>query len=213
MLATAICCSGTIDLRRASWHHNVSESGYGHCPWSPWYFRVWRSMGCSSIWEIPISIPLRHPKYPKHQIRLEIKQTMALFPEDCTVSGPKPPLVSKTSCNSPFFICFTDPCIYWIHQGWHHLLIYKILHKSDHKWIMPTPFGQSCLSTLSTASSRASAPYPFFPFILPLAEARLCCSLRLYQCLNNPDPDVPYFPLLFPLLPSDRSSRWRRICG
>ena len=68
----------------------------------------------------------------------------------------------------PLFILFTDFCIYWIHRGLHHPMIYKKLHKPHHKWIMPTPFASHAFHPLDGFSQ--SLPYHIFPFIFPLQK-------------------------------------------
>jgi len=68
----------------------------------------------------------------------------------------------------PFFICFTDFCIYWIHRGLHHPLVYKHLHKPHHKWIMPTPYASHAFHPMDGFSQ--SVPYHVFPFIFPLQK-------------------------------------------
>jgi len=66
----------------------------------------------------------------------------------------------------PFFILFTDFCIYWIHRGLHHPRVYKTLHKAHHKWIMPTPFASHAFHPLDGFAQ--STPYHLFPFLFPL---------------------------------------------
>lgn len=66
----------------------------------------------------------------------------------------------------PLFLVFTDLCIYWIHRGLHHPLIYKRLHKPHHKWIMPTPYASYAFHPLDGYAQ--GLPYHLFPFILPL---------------------------------------------
>jgi lathosterol oxidase len=68
----------------------------------------------------------------------------------------------------PFFIMFTDCFIYWIHRGLHHKKIYKHLHKSHHKWVVPTPFASHAFHPLDGFAQ--SIPYHVFPFIFPLQK-------------------------------------------
>ena len=68
----------------------------------------------------------------------------------------------------PFFIAFTDLCIYWIHRGLHHKAIYKTLHKPHHKWIMPTPFASHAFHPLDGFAQ--SIPYHVFPILFPLQK-------------------------------------------
>jgi lathosterol oxidase len=68
----------------------------------------------------------------------------------------------------PLFLLFTDFCIYFIHRGLHHPLIYKSIHKPHHKWIMPTPFASVAFHPLDGWAQ--SVPYHVFPFIFPLQK-------------------------------------------
>jgi lathosterol oxidase len=68
----------------------------------------------------------------------------------------------------PFFLAFTDFCIYWIHRYLHHPLIYKHLHKPHHKWIMPTPFASHAFHPLDGYAQ--GFPYHVFPFLFPLQK-------------------------------------------
>jgi lathosterol oxidase len=68
----------------------------------------------------------------------------------------------------PLFLLFTDFCIYFIHRGLHHPLIYKTLHKPHHKWIMPTPYASVAFHPVD--GWMQSVPYHLFPFIFPLQK-------------------------------------------
>ena len=135
-----------------------------------------------------------HPKYLKNQMSLEIKQTvqsipiMAIFTVPFfvaevrghsfmydTVSDPgfSHPFLNWFGSwwnviQFPFFLCFTDFCIYWIHRALHHPILYKRLHKPHHKWIMPTPFASHAFHPLDGYAQ--SVPYHLFPFIFPLQK-------------------------------------------
>ena len=64
------------------------------------------------------------------------------------------------------FILFTDMCIYWIHRGLHHKLIYKYIHKPHHKWKVPTPFASHAFHPVD--GFLQSCPYHIYPFLFPL---------------------------------------------
>lgn len=68
----------------------------------------------------------------------------------------------------PLFLLFTDFCIYWIHRYLHHPLVYKYLHKTHHRWIMPTPFASHAFHPIDGFTQ--SLPYQIFPFIFPLQK-------------------------------------------
>jgi lathosterol oxidase len=68
----------------------------------------------------------------------------------------------------PLFILFTDFCIYWIHRGLHHPMVYKQIHKPHHKWIMPTPYASHAFHPLDGFAQ--GVPYHVFPFLFPLQK-------------------------------------------
>jgi Delta7-sterol 5-desaturase len=133
-----------------------------------------------------------HPKYLKNQIKMEVQQTLWSIPIMAIFTAPV--FVLEVRGNTyiydtvgefshpmfdifgrawnyiqfPLFLLFTDFCIYWIHRGLHHPLIYKRLHKPHHKWIMPTPFAAFAFHPLDGYSQ--SVPYHLFPFIFPLQK-------------------------------------------
>ncbi|KAI1646332.1 uncharacterized protein F4817DRAFT_316829 [Daldinia loculata] len=125
----------------------------------------------------------QHPKYLKNQIRLEIKQTMRSMPIMSALTVPfwlldvrgltklydtpaDGPGMWYEILQYPFFILFTDACIYLIHRGLHHPLIYKHLHKPHHKWIMPTPYASYAFHPVDGWSQ--SLPYHIFPLVFPM---------------------------------------------
>ena len=126
-----------------------------------------------------------HPKYLKNQVRQEIRQTLTSLPimaiftvpffvaeirghskmYDATADGPG---LWYNYAQFGLFLCFTDFCIYWIHRGLHHPLVYKRLHKPHHRWIMPTPFASHAFHPLDGYAQ--SVPYHVFPFLFPLQK-------------------------------------------
>jgi lathosterol oxidase len=56
--------------------------------------------------------------------------------------------------------------IYFIHRGLHHRLIYKHLHKTHHRWIVPTPFASHAFQWLD--GFLQSSPYHLYAFLFPL---------------------------------------------
>lgn len=123
-----------------------------------------------------------HPKFLKHQIRMEIMQTMSALPVMAVVTMPwflaEVRGYSKMYANVddhgwfylvaqfPIFLLFTDSLIYLIHRALHSKYLYKHLHKPHHKWIMPTPYASHAFHPLDGYAQ--SLPYHIFPFILPL---------------------------------------------
>ncbi|GFF26618.1 probable C-5 sterol desaturase [Aspergillus udagawae] len=134
------------------------------------------------IWD---KTTVKHPKFLKNQITMEIAQTMRSMPVMSFLTAPflvaevrgyaklydtfdEEPFPYYSILQFPLFIAFTDFCIYWIHRGLHHPLIYKSLHKPHHKWIMPSPFASHAFHPLDGWSQ--SVPYHVFPFIFPLQK-------------------------------------------
>ncbi|KAK4960950.1 c-5 sterol desaturase [Elasticomyces elasticus] len=146
-----------------------------------------------------------HPKYLKNQMRLEIKQTLESIPimavftvpifvaevrgatfiyDDVSNPGFSHPLLqlfgsSYGYIQIPFFLMFTDFCIYWIHRGLHSKLLYKHLHKPHHKWIMPTPFASHAFHPLDGFAQ--SVPYHVFPFLFPLHKGAYLALFTFVQ--------------------------------
>ncbi|KAH3578683.1 hypothetical protein KXV22_006199 [Aspergillus fumigatus] len=115
------------------------------------------------IWD---KTTVKHPKFLKNQIPMEIAQTMRSMPVMSLLTAPflvaevrgyaklydsvdEEPFPYYSILQFPLFIAFTDFCIYWIHRGLHHPLIYKSLHKPHHKWIMPSPFASHAFHPLT----------------------------------------------------------------
>ena len=134
------------------------------------------------IWD---KTTVKHPKFLKNQISMEIAQTMQSMPVMSLLTTPflvaevrgyaklydgfaDEPFPYYSILQFPLFIAFTDFCIYWIHRGLHHPSIYKTLHKPHHKWIMPSPFASHAFHPLDGWSQ--SVPYHLFPFIFPLQK-------------------------------------------
>ena len=127
-----------------------------------------------------------HPKYLKNQVWLEIKQanesmpgmaflTAILFLAEVRgysklydTAAESPLGYWYQFAQFPFFILFTDLCIYWIHRGLHHPRLYKRLHKAHHKWIMPTPFASHAFHPLDGFAQ--SFPIHVFVFLFPLQK-------------------------------------------
>lgn len=126
-----------------------------------------------------------HPRFLKNQVRQEIRQAIEAIPVMSILttlffvvevrgyaklydSPEQGPGWWYTYLQFPLFIAFTDLCIYWIHRGLHHPLVYKRLHKPHHKWIMPTPYASHAFHPLDGFAQ--SVPYHVFPFIFPLQK-------------------------------------------
>ncbi|KAL6706691.1 c-5 sterol desaturase [Coniothyrium glycines] len=126
-----------------------------------------------------------HPRYLKHQIKLEMKQANVAFPIMAVMTVPwflgevrgysklydtsaEGPGTWYDWAQIPFFLFFTDFLIYWIHRGLHHPRVYKYVHKPHHKWIMPTPFASHAFHPLDGYAQ--GLPYHIFPYLFPMSK-------------------------------------------
>ncbi|GBE88268.1 hypothetical protein BKA93DRAFT_792705 [Sparassis latifolia] len=125
---------------------------------------------------------MKHPKFLKDQIKLEIQMSLKAFPAMTLFTMPwfegEVLGYSKLYDNVEdygwpyffasifFFLVFTDFCIYWVHRWEHHPICYKWLHKPHHKWIIPTPFASHAFHPLDGYFQ--SIPYHLFVFLFPL---------------------------------------------
>jgi len=127
----------------------------------------------------------QHPKFLKNQVRMEIRQAVDAMPFIALMTVPfffaeirgysklydansEGPGSWYNWMQFPMFLIFTDFCIYFIHRGLHHPLIYKTFHKPHHKWIMPSPYASVAFHPVD--GFMQSLPYHLFPFIFPLQK-------------------------------------------
>ncbi|GAB1217880.1 Delta(7)-sterol 5(6)-desaturase erg3B [Aspergillus terreus] len=128
---------------------------------------------------------MKHPKFLRNQIRLEIQQAVHAMPIMAALTAPffvaevrgfsrlydfasEAPFPLYVYLQYPLFIAFTDFGIYWIHRGLHHPAIYKRLHKPHHKWIISTPYASYAFHPLDGWSQSVS--YHIFPMLFPLQK-------------------------------------------
>ncbi|PWN32464.1 putative sterol delta 5,6-desaturase [Meira miltonrushii] len=123
-----------------------------------------------------------HPRFLKNQVKLEIQCSLRAFaPLDLLTL---PWFIAEVRGHSmlyenisdyglayaifsiPFFLVFTDACIYWVHRLEHHPRLYKHIHKPHHKWLVPTPFASHAFHPLDGYAQ--SLPYHIFVFLFPL---------------------------------------------
>lgn len=125
-----------------------------------------------------------HPQFLKDQVKLEIScslrsiplmsiLTVVMFLAEVRGYGKlfdsfDDTILGKWSIAtySISFILFTDSLIYWIHRALHSKLLYKRLHKTHHKWKIPTPFASHAFNPLD--GFLQSLPYHLYVFILPM---------------------------------------------
>ncbi|KAJ6628775.1 C5-sterol desaturase, partial [Mycena sp. CBHHK59/15] len=124
----------------------------------------------------------RHPRFLKNQVKLEIQSSLQAFPAITLMTLPwflaEARGYSKLYdgldtygypylfASAPFFLLFTDYCIYWVHRWLHIPAIYKALHKAHHKWIIPTPFASHAFHPID--GYLQSVPYHLFIFLFPV---------------------------------------------
>ncbi|KAF7773347.1 hypothetical protein Agabi119p4_5514 [Agaricus bisporus var. burnettii] len=125
---------------------------------------------------------MRHPRFLKNQVKLEIQTSLKAFPMMLLLTLPwfQAEVMGYSRLydgvdtygwtylvlSVPFFLVFTDYCIYWIHRWLHIPFIYKVLHKPHHKWLIPTPFASHAFHPVD--GYLQSVPYHLFIFLFPL---------------------------------------------
>ncbi|XP_071823622.1 lathosterol oxidase-like [Apostichopus japonicus] len=126
----------------------------------------------------------KHPRFLENQIWIEIKATLRAAPyttmltvvmflihirgygrlydriEEAPFGYWSVPLEVVT------FLLFTDSCIYWIHRGLHHRLVYSTLHKPHHAYKITTPFASHAFHPIDGFSQ--SLPYHLYPLLFPM---------------------------------------------
>ncbi|KAI0087308.1 hypothetical protein BDY19DRAFT_1058158 [Irpex rosettiformis] len=127
---------------------------------------------------------MKHPRFLKNQVKLEIQSSLNAFPVmtlytipwflgECRGWSKLYTDVGEYGWGYLFFsilwfLVFTDYCIYWIHRSEHHPICYKWLHKPHHKWLIPTPFASHAFHPLD--GYLQSIPYHLFIYLFPLHQ-------------------------------------------
>lgn len=75
------------------------------------------------------------------------------------------------------FLAFSDFCIYFLHRGLHHRLLYRPLHKRHHSFIHTTPFAAFAFHPVDGWVQ--GLPYHFFGFLFPMHSAVHVASLAV----------------------------------
>ena len=127
---------------------------------------------------------MKHPKFLKNQINKEIILSMKSMPVMAILTVPwflgevrgysKLHLQTPTEVSDYLdmavsilgFLAFTDMAIYWIHRWEHHPLLYPIIHKPHHRWIIPTPFASHAFHPFDGYAQ--SVPYHMYIFLFPM---------------------------------------------
>ena len=153
---------------------------------------------------------LKHPRFLKDQVKLEIKSSLNAFPMLDVLTVPW--FVAEVRGYSrmyenwdeyglaylilsvPLFLVFTDTLIYWIHRSEHHPSVYKYIHKPHHKWI-----GALCVAACANSSAhtiriacvpparwvRTEPAVPHLPLHLPDAQAAVLGHVRLRESVEH----------------------------
>ncbi|KIY43871.1 C5-sterol desaturase [Fistulina hepatica ATCC 64428] len=125
---------------------------------------------------------MRHPKFLKDQVKLEIMCSIKAFPVmtiltlpwfEAEILGYSKLYDGPDTYGWPYFffsillyLLFTDFGIYWAHRWLHWPTVYKLLHKPHHKWIIPTPFASHAFHPVD--GYLQSVPYHLFIFVFPM---------------------------------------------
>ncbi|KAJ6570104.1 fatty acid hydroxylase [Mycena vulgaris] len=125
---------------------------------------------------------MRHPRFLKNQVKLEIQSSLWALSALTLLTVPwmEAELLGYSRLydgvgtygyfyffvSIPLFLLFTDYCIYWIHRWLHLPFLYKHLHKPHHKWIIPTPFASHAFHPLDGFAQ--GFPYHIFVFLFPM---------------------------------------------
>lgn len=125
---------------------------------------------------------MKHPRFIKNQVQLEIQHSLRSFPWMTLFTLPwfQGEVMGSSKLYDDvkeygwgyfvfsivWFLMFTDVSIYWVHRWEHNPRWYKWLHKPHHKWIVPTPFASHAFHPLD--GYLQSVPYHLFIFLFPL---------------------------------------------
>ncbi|KAJ8082508.1 c-5 sterol desaturase [Marasmius tenuissimus] len=138
---------------------------------------------------------MRHPRFLKNQVKLEIQSSLKAFPGITLLTLPffQAEVMGKTRLYNNvdeygwtylvfsvlLYLVFTDFCIYWIHRWLHIPWIYKTFHKPHHKWIIPTPFASHAFHFVDGYAQ--SIPYHVFILVFPMHRV---LYLALFVAVN-----------------------------
>ncbi|KAJ2958860.1 hypothetical protein NQZ79_g5570 [Umbelopsis isabellina] len=146
-----------------------------------WFFYL--TAACFSYFVFFDHETMKHPRFLKNQVRLEIECAVSAVPgftiltvpwfwgevkgysrlyDGTTAYGGIPYMLFTIA----LFLLTTDFGIYWIHRYLHHPYVYKWLHKPHHKWVVPTPFASHAFHPLD--GYLQSVPYHLFVYVFPM---------------------------------------------
>lgn len=124
---------------------------------------------------------MKHPRFLKNQVKLEIICSLKAFPAMTLLTLPwfQAEVMGKSLMYDDVeeygwtwliasvfvFLFLTDLGVYFVHRGLHHPLVYKTIHKPHHKWLIPTPFASHAFHPVD--GYLQSVPYHAIIFVLP----------------------------------------------
>ncbi|KAJ6577455.1 hypothetical protein B0H19DRAFT_1120025 [Mycena capillaripes] len=139
---------------------------------------------------------MRHPRFLKNQVYLEIMCSLRGIPEMILLTVPlfEAEILGYSKlydnietygyfyffASVPLFLLFTDYGIYWIHRWLHLPFFYKHLHKTHHKWIIPTPFASLAFHPVDGFAQ--SIPYHLFVFLFPMHRLLYLAMFVFVNC-------------------------------
>ncbi|OLY83515.1 C-5 sterol desaturase erg31 [Smittium mucronatum] len=125
---------------------------------------------------------MKHPKFLKNQVQMEITTSLKAFPTITVLTIPwiyaeingytllyDDPFkygIAYLALSAVMFLLFTDFCIYWIHRLLHHPLVYTRFHKLHHKWVVCTPFASHAFDPID--GYLQSLPYHLATLVFPI---------------------------------------------
>lgn len=155
---------------------------------------------------------MHHPRFLPNQVRLEIITSLKAFPVMTLLTVPlfQAEVMGYSKLydgvdtygwtylfiSIPLYLLFTDYCIYWIHRWLHIPILYKMLHKPHHKWIIPTPWSAYAFHPVD--GYLQSIPYHLFIFIFPLhrvAYLSLFTTVTIWTILIHDSDMITGHPL------------------
>lgn len=142
---------------------------------------------------------LKHPKILPNQVRREILTTLGSIPFMTLLTTPvflgevrghskltdyklefTTECIMKELLDISKFLIFTDFCIYWIHRGLHHPLIYPTLHKTHHLWKVPTPWASHAFHPVDGFAQ--SSPYHLYAYLFPINKVTYLAMFVFVNC-------------------------------
>jgi len=127
---------------------------------------------------------MEHPQFHKNQVRKEMTQALLSMPIMSAISIPIVLLEVrgysrlygefensfigwlKEIGSAISLIMFTDMGVYWVHRLLHYKWVYKYIHKSHHKWKVPTPFASHAMHPVDGVAQ--GLPWHLYIFLFPI---------------------------------------------